>query len=157
MRTSIGMAILVGLALAGCSNSEGKLLAKGRILKGGENLLPNREEGEYIAVTFVPIRPDGKPPDRFYYGAVDQDEGTFMASGPDKKGVPPGKYRVAVELMKKKKDQFNGRFDPAVSPFVFDIDAETEEILVDLDDPPAPAGRATRAVSVEEANAASAG
>ncbi len=47
--------------------------------------------------------------------------------------MPPGKYRVAVELMKKKKDQFGGKFDTIRSPFVFDVDGQTKEIVIDLD------------------------
>jgi hypothetical protein len=51
-------------------------------------------------------------------------------------GVPAGKYRISVELMKDKKDQFAGRFDAERSPFVFDIDGDDEEIVVDLDSAP---------------------
>ncbi len=49
------------------------------------------------------------------------------------KGLPPGKYRVAVQLLKKKQDLFGGKYDAQKSPFVFDIDAGTKEVVVDLD------------------------
>ena len=50
--------------------------------------------------------------------------------------MPPGKYRVAVELMKKKKDQFGGKFNEDKSPFVVEVDSKTPEIVIDLDNPP---------------------
>ena len=51
-------------------------------------------------------------------------------------GVPPGKYRIAVELMKEKKDQFRGRFDADRSPFEVEIGEDDEEIVIDLDTAP---------------------
>ena len=67
---------------------------------------------------------------------MDQAAGTFTVAGKDLKGVPPGKYRVAVEWMKKKKDQLRGKFDTVNSPFKFDVDSSTKEIVIDLDKPP---------------------
>jgi len=127
--------IILGLALcaAGCGDS-GKLRTNGRLLKGGEGFIPN--EGEYLQITFVPILESGNPPDRHYYAEVNQEAGSFRPDGTDKKGMPPGKYRVAVELMKKKKDLFKGKFDQEFSPFIFDVDADTDEIVIDLDDVP---------------------
>ena len=58
------------------------------------------------------------------------------AVGGDGRGIPPGKYRVAIELNRKKKDAFKGTYDGDRSPFVFDIDANTKEIVIDLDKPP---------------------
>jgi len=121
------------LAAAGCGG-DGLLRTQGRLLKGGQPFIP--KEGEFIEITFVPIPPDGKPPADFYYADVDQATGTFQPAGKNRKGMPPGKYRVAVELMKKKKDQFRGKFDAEKSPFVFDVDSRTTEIVIDLDNPP---------------------
>jgi hypothetical protein len=120
--------------VAGCGKSDGKLRTKGRLLKGGEEYIP--DEDEYIQITVVPIPTDGKPATDYYWADVDQDTGTFAPAGKDRKGLPPGKYRVAVELMKQKKDLLGGKYDPEKSPFVFDIDSETDEIVIDLDEPP---------------------
>jgi len=130
----VAMVMLMALVVGGCGDNEGKLRTKGRLLKGGEEFVP--EEGQNIQITFVPILPDGKPPHRHYYADVNQETGEFVPDGPDKKGMPPGRYRVAVELMQKKKDLFNGRFDQELSPFIFDVDEDTEEIVIDLDKPP---------------------
>jgi len=128
------LVLLLAFVLGGCGDNDGKLRTKGRLLKGGEEFIP--DEDENIQITFVPIMPDGKPPHRHYYADVNQETGEFVPDGPDKKGLPAGRYRVAVELMKKKKDLFKGRFDQEASPFIFDIDEDTEEIVIDLDKPP---------------------
>src|SRR6266566_2333159 len=86
----------------GCGKGDGKLRTKGRLLKGGEEYVP--EEDEFIQITFVPIPADGQPAKDYYWADVDQDTGTFAPAGKDRKGLPPGRYRVAVELMKQKKD-----------------------------------------------------
>ncbi len=49
-----------------------------------------------MRVTFVPILPDGKPPSDHYFAEFNPANGTFQSSGKDKKGMPPGKYRVAI-------------------------------------------------------------
>ena len=67
--------------------------------------------------------PTATPPADHYYADVDQATGTFQPAGKNKKGMPPGKYRVAVEVMKKKKDILRGKFDAEKSPFVFDVDS----------------------------------
>ena len=77
----------------------------------------------------------GALPTIITFAMVNQTNGTFTPAGKDLKGMPAGKYRVAVELMKKKKDQFGGRYDAEKSPFVVDVDANTKEIVVDLDKP----------------------
>jgi hypothetical protein len=109
------------------------LKTQGRLVKSGKPFIPG--DGEAIQILFVPIFPDGKLPNDYYAAVVDQATGTFRPSGKDGKGMPPGKYRVAIELMKKKKDQFDGKYDSEKSPFVYDIDASTNEIVVELDNP----------------------
>jgi len=137
MHRLITTTLVLGLALlaVGCGKSD-KLRTQGRLLKGGEPFVPN--EGEYIQITFVPMPEDGKPPDRHYYAGVNQETGEFVPDGPDKLGMPAGKYRVAVELMKNKKDLLQGKYDQIASPYIFDVDADTEEIVIDLDAPPPP-------------------
>jgi hypothetical protein len=128
------LSLALALAVSGCGRDEGLLRTKGRLLKGGQAFIPN--EGEFIQVIFVPIRPDGKPPGDHYVADVDQTTATFVPDGKNRKGMPPGKYRVAVELMMKK-DLLGGKFDAVNSPFVFDVDSGTKEIVIDLDKPPA--------------------
>jgi hypothetical protein len=131
--TSI-IVLAIALAGSGCGRGDGLHRTKGRLTKGGEDFIP--PEGEYLQISLTPITRDGKPPKNIYFASVDQDAGTFTAAGPLLQGVPAGKYRISVELMKDKKDQFAGRFDAERSPFVFDIDGDDEEIVVDLDSAP---------------------
>jgi hypothetical protein len=120
------------LLAAGCGGD--KLRTRGRVVKGGQPLVP--KEDESVRVTFVPILPDGKPPSDHYFAEYNPADGTFQSAGKDKKGMPPGKYRVAVAFMQKKRDVLGGKFDENRSPFVFDVDARTPEIVIDLDQPP---------------------
>jgi hypothetical protein len=138
-RPIINGTLLVGITLVGigCGKDNGLLRTMGRVVKGGEAFVP--DEGTHLQIYLVPIPEDGKPPANFYAAEVEPGTSVFRASGAMKEGVPPGKYRVCLELMdKKKKDQFGGKFDADTSPYIFDVDEETEEIVIDLDAPPPP-------------------
>jgi hypothetical protein len=135
LRFLAGSGVLAALCLAaaGCGGDQ-KLQTKGKLMKGGKPFIPAAEE--QIRVTFVPILPSGGPPRDHYHAVFNRDDATFKSAGKDLKGMPPGKYRVAVEYKKNKQDMFDGKFDEMRSPFVFDVDAATPEILIDLDSPP---------------------
>ena len=127
--------IVVGLCLLSTGCGSGKLHTKGQLVKGGQPFVP--KEGESVRVTFVPILPDGKPPRDHFHAVFDRTDATFESAGKDLEGMPPGKYRVAIIYQKDKKDLFKGQFDENKSPYVFDVDANTKELVVDLDKVPA--------------------
>lgn len=127
---AIALFALCGLTLSGCGGSPELLRATGKILKDGETFIP--EDDENLQVCFIPISDDGTPPRNWYAAEVDQTQGTFYAAGGEKKGMPPGKYRVMVELKKDRKDLFKGKFDALNSPFVFEIDETSEPMVIDL-------------------------
>ena len=129
---ALGLTLVLALAVGGCG--DGKLRTQGRCLRGGTALIPKDDEG--IQVTFVPILPNG-PAGDWYAAEVDRVTGTFVPTGKDLKGLPPGKYRVAVELIKNNKDLLDGKFNAVKSPFVFEVNSGTKEIVIDLDKPPA--------------------
>lgn len=135
MRRWLQAAVVFGIsaAVVGCGGEQ-KLRTQGRLLKGGQAFVP--ADGELLQITFVPLLAPGKLVHDFYYADVDQTAGTFRPAGKDGKGMPPGKYRVAVELMKQRKDQFKGKFDTVNSPFMYEVTATTTEIIIDLDQPP---------------------
>jgi len=54
---------------------------------------------------------------------------TFVPILPD--GTPP-----ADHYFEKKRDVLGGKFDENRSPFVFEIDSRTPELVIDLDHPP---------------------
>jgi hypothetical protein len=127
-------AVAAALCLLAVGCGDGRLRTRGRVVRGGQPLLPR--EGESVRVTFVPILPGGKPPSDHYFAEFSPADATFRSAGKDKKGMPPGKYRVAVEYKKNRQDVFRGKFDENRSPFVFDVDSRTPEIVIDLDRPP---------------------
>lgn len=124
-------ALVLSLA-AGCG---GKLLkTRGRVVKSGQPFLPG--QGEFVRVTFVPVIEGGKPAHDFFVAEYNSTDGTFQVAGKNGKGMPPGRYRVAVELDRKRRDLLKGQFDAERSPFLFDVDANTDAIVIDLDSPP---------------------
>lgn len=125
--------LILACTATGCGDS-GKLRTKGRLIKDGSQFVPDIDQ--YIQVTFIPILPNGAPPLDLYYADVDQDTGVFMPAGKDKQGMPPGKYRVAVEITKNKKDMLKGRFDTENTPYIVEVDAGSDDIEIDLDHPP---------------------
>src|SRR5262249_19740423 len=102
--------------------------------KSGQPLIP--KEGESVRVTFVPILPGGKPPSDHYHAEFNRADGTFQSAGKDRKGMPPGKYRVAVEYKQNRRDAFGGKVDGNNQPFVFEIDSRTADLVIDPDNPP---------------------
>ena len=121
--------LALGLLISGCGGS-GKLQTRGRLLKNGAPYLP--PEGDIVRVMFVPI-PDGKERvTDFHMANFDPEDGTFQASGKDLKGVPPGKYRIAIEQLHRRADIFKGAFDAERSPFVHEVNSSTGEIVIDL-------------------------
>ena len=131
----ISMLILVlAYAPTGCGSKGPKLLkAKGQVVKDGEDYIPDDEEN--LQVCFIPIAKDLSPPRNWYAAEVDPATGSFYASGGEKKGMPPGKYRVMIELKKNRKDVLGGKFDSQNSPYVFDIDETSELMVVDIAKP----------------------
>jgi hypothetical protein len=125
------IAVLGPLFVVGCGSSDGKLNITGKILKGGTPMTVPEEE--YVRVTFFPVTADNGPPKNTYAATFERRRGTFRAEGGDGKGIPPGKYRVAVEHVKKGGDSLKGAFDGDRSPLIFDIDRQTKPLVLDLD------------------------
>ena len=123
-------ALLCALVLTGCSG-DGMLKTKGRVVKGGAPI--TLKEGEDLGIFFYPLNGDGKLGTTVYPAFFNAADSTFHVTGSDRRGMPPGKYRVAVELKLNKRDQFKGAYDMNHSPFVFDVDVSTKEIVIDLD------------------------
>jgi hypothetical protein len=99
--------------------------------RGGAALVP--PAGDYVRVTFYPL--ENAAGDAFV-AEVNQADATFRVAGKDGRGMPPGKYRVAVELDHRRSDKLKGRFGADNSPFVYEVTAATGELVLDLDAPP---------------------
>lgn len=121
---------LASVGLAGCG-ADGRLNARGRIIKGGQAYTAPAED--HVRVTFYQLEPDGTTGKNSYAATFNNADGTFRAMGPDGRGIPPGRYRVCVEHERKRQDLFRGAYNSDTTPFVFDIDSKTKELVIDLD------------------------
>jgi hypothetical protein len=129
-RVALLLAVLAaGLLAAGCGGS-GKLQTRGKVLKGGQPLI--LPEGEYVRLTFVPVLEKGKAED-YYVAEFNRADGTFKVAGKDLKGMPPGKYKVAVEHLKNRRDILKGAFAEDRTPFVCEVKTSADEVTIDLD------------------------
>src|SRR5688572_27113459 len=93
LRLSFLACALCVCALQGCGS--GYIKVKGKVLKGGE---PLRANGRTLQVTFYPVDV-GKDGAQDAYLAHRSIDGTFSVPGKTGKGIPAGKYKIAVELM----------------------------------------------------------
>jgi hypothetical protein len=121
----------VACVLIGCGGDNKKLNAVGRVVKGGSAFTVPPDD--FVKVVFVPYTEPGEQPRMSYICDYDNTAGTFKALGPDLKGIPPGKYRVAVTHERNKKDLFKGAFDLPKTPFVVEVETTNKEIVIDLD------------------------
>jgi hypothetical protein len=123
--------LMVCCLVAGCGPSRVK--ARGRLVKSGQPFLPGDNETVHIA--FFPAADDPDPSAHSYVVSFNRADGTFQVVGKDGKGLPPGKYRVAVSLIKDRKDQLKGAFNVKSSPVLCEVKSASEEIIVDLATP----------------------
>jgi hypothetical protein len=130
---TFGVLLLLAAALTVTGCGDGKLRTQGRVVKGGQAFIADSGNGEFLQVTFIPVMPDGTKPRSYYWATVDQATGTFTAAGADLHGIPPGKYRVQVQLVKNKSDLWHNKLAGPESPFEFDIDSSVRDIVIDLD------------------------
>jgi hypothetical protein len=121
--------MVFGLAcfVAGCG-SKG-IQAHGRLVKNGTPFLPS--EGETVHIAFFPAEDAGES-SKSYVVNFNRTDGTFRAIG---KGMPPGKYRVAVSITKGRKDELKGAYNAKDSTLLCDVLSASEEITLDLATP----------------------
>jgi hypothetical protein len=120
--------LLVGVLLVGCGGS--MINARGRVTKGGQPFAPTG--GANLRIFFVPMN---FADSRFetYPAVFDAKDGTFEVKGKDGNGLPPGKYRVNLELMTKKADVWKGKLMGDKSPFTCEV-SKGNEIVINLDE-----------------------
>ena len=117
------------VGLVGCG--EKRMNIRGRIVKGGSAYVVPADD--FMRVTFVPVSSDGQAPMTCYIADYNNEDGTFKALGANLAGIPKGKYQITVAHERKRKDLFNGAFEVGKTPFVFDINSISDEIVIDLD------------------------
>lgn len=135
------LAGVFGVLAAGCTPSgvpeadDGKVIPEGRILKNGLPVrptaagLPPGDPG--LKVTFIKVgtADAGK---EMMANISDEEEGTFELVGPEGKGIPPGKYRVALFLGPEGgEDEFKGKYSRENSPIEVEVE-EGKDLVIDL-------------------------
>jgi hypothetical protein len=121
--------LLLALCLVGCNNSN-LIHARGKIVKGGQ---PYRtEEGQGLRIFFVPLGAADKHYESFA-AEYNPEDGSFRVVGKDGKGLPPGKYRVDLQLMENKEDLLGGKLLGPKSPFTVEVTPSSSDVVIDLD------------------------
>jgi hypothetical protein len=125
----VATCLLLGLLVTGCGGSN-MIKAKGRVVMGGQPYVP--PEGQGLRIFFMPVQP---PVDHYdsYMANFNKEDSTFVVVGKDGTGLPPGNYRVSVELLKQKADQFKNKYTGTRSPFTFEVNKANKELVIDLD------------------------
>ncbi len=157
-RSPLFLALLIGplLASPGCGGGH-TIWVTGKLLKGGARYEPPKDQ--LVTVTLIALElkdPSGKPAQGgdAYQADYDPDSGTFTVPGPERQGIPPGKYRVAVtqklertafdaarekvadrarrRAFTRDTDMLADRYGPTTSPVIVEVN-RSEELVVDLD------------------------
>jgi hypothetical protein len=157
MRRGLLLIVLLIASLAtsqGCGSGD-SVWVSGKLLKGGTTYTP--PEGERVTVTFVGVEakdPSGKPIETGepFTAEVNQAQGTFTVPGRERKGIPSGKYRVAViqkftreafdkaypkppkKGIDRETDRLGNKYTLQNSPIVREI-RSSRDVVIDLDNP----------------------
>jgi hypothetical protein len=139
----LGLLVAIVVVAVGCDKghpkaAEGKVLAKGRILKNGlplkpsEKVMDNMPPGDPgLQVIFITLGTADAGAE-IQARILAEPPGTFDLVGAEGKGIPPGKYRVVVFLGPfGGKDEFKGKYSRENSK----IDVEVkpgEDVVIDL-------------------------
>ncbi len=127
MRTLAWLCLVLMILATGCGS--GKLQTRGHVLNGGQPFMV--PEGEYVRLIFVPVVESGNPHETFV-AEYNRKDGSFKVAGKDLQGMPPGKYKIAVEHLRKRADLLKGAFDGDRTPFTCEINNSSDEVTIDL-------------------------
>lgn len=120
--------VAVLTALAGCG--KGKVTVSGTVTRGGEKL--TWPDGGYLVVIFIP---EDRERDTNVYPARKTD---LEGSTYEVEGIPPGRYKVAVQQMDPRSNDALGRvYNPGATTLEREVPSEGGTIDIDL---PAPEG-----------------
>jgi hypothetical protein len=129
--SQVALGFLIIVLIEGCGT--GHINAKGKLLKNGDPFKPG--ENEFVRLVFVPAAGDKEikeGDEGSFVASFNAEDGSFEVTGANGKGLLPGKYRVCVQLMKQKKDLFNGAFNAQNTPFLCEVVTGKEELSFDL-------------------------
>jgi hypothetical protein len=129
--TRIVLGLIFLLFVAGCGTRTVKV--KGRLVYNGAPYVPG--ENEHVLMSFISADESKSVKagdEAAFVVSVNQQEGTFEVTGAKGKGLPPGKYRACVQVLKSKKDIFGGAYNAQNSPFLCSVETGSEDLTFDL-------------------------
>jgi predicted small lipoprotein YifL len=155
----IAVVMAVATALAGCGGGgPRRVIVKGRVVEGGKPLELKGDQFKAgaigVEVTFYPLDASGKVDQtKQSQGTRVREDGSFTLDGELGKGIPVGKYKVALRFSdpmyrtpKGQGDRWEGKFALDKTPFTFDVQDASKEIVIDIGagggGAPAPGGQA---------------
>lgn len=149
------LVVIACLAAAGCGGSVKRVIVTGKIVDGGAPLdLTGKDYQEGAASVEVRFCPADEALTALVasmpisLSANAKPDGTFVIDGGDGKGIPVGKYKVALahrNMMVNRNrppsgsgqgDVWGGRFFVEKTPFTFDIQ-DDQEVVLDIAQAPA--------------------
>jgi hypothetical protein len=163
-RSRVALALLIAplIASAGCGGSGKTVWVTGKLLKGGAKYVVPKEQSVNVTLVGLEVQDDsgksvesGEP----FWAEVDQENATFSVPGPEGRGIPRGKYRVAVtqkmlreafdaahpqpkkgdrksasQSVNRETDFLGNKFGLGTSPIIREIKGSSE-LVIDLDKP----------------------
>ncbi len=141
----IAVVLAICGVLAGCGErGPRRVIVKGRVVEGGKPLQLAGDQFKagavQVEVTFYPLDSAGNvDQSKRAYQASLREDGSFVQDGETGKGIPVGKYKVALayrDMMYRtptgQGDRWEGKFSLAKTPFTFDIQDASQEIVIDI-------------------------
>ena len=145
LRWGVAFVALAGFVVmaAGCNDGQpkpeaGKTIPKGRILKNGlplkptEKTLANMPPGDPgMEVVFIKVG-GADAGEEIPARIKDEPPGSFDLVGAEARGIPPGKYRVAITLGPVGgRDELKGKYSRENSKIEVEV-KEGEDVVIDL-------------------------
>lgn len=132
--------VITCIAVAGCPGGGERLCTvTGKVVEGGQPA--GSESGESgLSVEFFPLDDRGSVrTDVPSFSTFVKEDGSFVADGLEGKGIPAGKYRVAVNRTDltdgAKRLAWEAKFGRDGSPFEHDVSGD-QEITLDISQAP---------------------
>lgn len=136
--SSLGVFFVLLAVVIGCSKKDtlpGRTKAKGRILENGLPIkvnvsnLPPGDPG--LQITFIRIG-SVEAGDEYDARIIDAAQGTFELIGAEGKGIPPGKYRVAITMAPiGSEDVLKGKYSREKSKVEVEVE-EGKDLVIDI-------------------------
>src|SRR5437899_1460586 len=118
----LGFMIATIVFAHGCAAAPTNFVVKGKLTNGGASVLSDKRGG--LTMIFVPAGNPGAAANT-YPAAFKKDDDTYEVTGPDGKGIPPGKYKVTLNVMlpttTPAAEKINDQYSLIKSPIEVDV------------------------------------